>query len=107
MILQRTIGVLQGNDVKRKCFRRLIAGLAIGSLAAGPALAVTAQTNAARADAEDVGDVDSYSVEMGISRDDAESQLRLQVAAGDLDAALTSNMGSVFAGLWIEHRPDF
>lgn len=49
----------------------------------------------------------AMAAEYGISVDEANRRLELQVAAGDLQADLRRTEPSTFAGLWIEHAPRF
>lgn len=43
----------------------------------------------------------------GVTVDEALLRLELQDVTGDLDAELTENEADTFAGLWIEHTPEF
>ncbi|HEX7149901.1 MAG TPA: PKD domain-containing protein [Thermoanaerobaculia bacterium] len=52
-------------------------------------------------------DAASYASFAGVSVDEAVRRLQLQKEAGDLEAALTEEERATFAGLWIEHQPQF
>lgn len=54
-----------------------------------------------------LGDAGTYAKHHGVSVDEALRRFRLQDVAGRLDADLTANETDTFAGLWIEHSPDF
>lgn len=52
-------------------------------------------------------DAASYADEHRVSLDEAVRRLQLQSEIGALDAALSEAERSTFAGLWIEHEPEF
>ncbi|MFA5761870.1 MAG: hypothetical protein WC877_08970, partial [Dehalococcoidales bacterium] len=52
-------------------------------------------------------DAELYAKLNEVSVDEALIRLDLQNAAGELDAILTEKEADTFAGLWIEHTPDF
>jgi len=52
-------------------------------------------------------DAQVYASNMNVSVDEAILRFQLQDIAGDLDAELTTNETETFAGLWIEHTPEF
>ena len=52
-------------------------------------------------------DIMAYAVDLGIDYDTANYQLQIQDIAGDLDAELMVKEGDTFAGLWIQHTPQF
>jgi len=52
-------------------------------------------------------DAQVYASNMNVSVDEAILRFQLQDIAGDLDAELTTNETETFAGLWIEHIPEF
>jgi hypothetical protein len=52
-------------------------------------------------------DAQIYAEQNCITVDKALRRFELQNAAGDLDAALTANEADTFAGLWLEHEPEF
>lgn len=52
-------------------------------------------------------DVEMYAVEFGVSVDEALQRLALQDEAGKLQVALSSDYPKTFAGLWLEHTPEF
>jgi hypothetical protein len=66
----------------------------VGAAAAG-------EPDALRADAE------SYAAQFGVSVDEALSRLRLQQSIGALNARLQAEHPETFAGLTIEHQPQF
>lgn len=68
----------------------------------------------AQGDSEAVGeenpllyDAQAYASETGVSINEALRRLQLQDIAGELDAELTAKEKETFAGLWIEHKPEF
>src|SRR5215212_6772748 len=54
-----------------------------------------------------MGDAGSYAENEGISVDGTLQRRRISDIAGRLDADLTVNETETFAGLWIEHSPEF
>ena len=52
-------------------------------------------------------DTMEYASHVGVDFEEAERRLELQSLAGDLDAELSEHAGQTFAGLWIEHTPQF
>ena len=52
-------------------------------------------------------DAQVYASNMNVSLEEAILRFQLQDIAGDLDAELTTNETETFAGLWIEHTPEF
>jgi len=52
-------------------------------------------------------DAQVYASNMNVSVEEAIFRFQLQDIAGDLDAELTTNETETFAGLWIEHTPEF
>ncbi|HJH27157.1 MAG TPA: hypothetical protein C5S37_10425 [Methanophagales archaeon] len=52
-------------------------------------------------------DAQVYASNMNVSVEEAILRFQLQDIAGDLDAELTTNETETFAGLWIEHTPEF
>lgn len=52
-------------------------------------------------------EVQSYAEEYGITIEEAAQRLDWQNAIGDLNAALEANEAETFAGLWIEHEPEY
>lgn len=52
-------------------------------------------------------DAEVYAKCNGVTVDEALLRLNLQNAAGELDAILTEKEADTFAGLWIEHTPEF
>ncbi len=52
-------------------------------------------------------DAQIYADHMGVSVAEAVRRFDLQEAAGNLDAALTRQEAATFAGLWVQHTPDF
>lgn len=49
----------------------------------------------------------SYADAMGISLEEASRRLALQESIGELGASLAANEAGTFAGLWIEHEPEY
>jgi hypothetical protein len=52
-------------------------------------------------------DVISYASDQKIDIDTAIHRLALQNLAGNLDAALSGNEEDTYAGLWVQHSPQF
>src|SRR5215216_5181531 len=52
-------------------------------------------------------DAEIYAKNAGISLEEANLQFRISDTAGILQADLTANEAETFAGLWIEHSPEF
>ncbi len=52
-------------------------------------------------------DAKIYASNMGVSLDEALKRFGLQDIAGDLDAELSVKEAETFAGLWLEHTPEF
>lgn len=52
-------------------------------------------------------DAQFYADEYGISLEEAGQRLEWQSAIGELNATLEANEAETFAGLWIEHEPEF
>lgn len=58
-------------------------------------------------DDSSLGDAEIYAKNMGVSLDEALRRFHLQEVAGELDAKLSVNEPETFAGLWVEHSPEF
>ena len=54
-----------------------------------------------------VTDAQSYAADFGVTLDEALRRLSLQRDVGELDADLMLNEVETFAGLWIQHEPEF
>ena len=54
-----------------------------------------------------LGDAQVYASNMGVSLDEAIRRFQLQDIAGNLDAELSVKESETFAGLWLEHTPEF
>lgn len=52
-------------------------------------------------------DARTYAAEQGVPLEEAVRRLSLQDDLGDLDAELIAKEPGTFAGLWIQHQPDF
>lgn len=52
-------------------------------------------------------DAEMYASEQGVTVEEALRRLTLQDAIGDLDAELALNEQATFAGLWIQHAPQY
>ncbi len=52
-------------------------------------------------------DAEVYAADQGIDLNEAIQRLKLQTVIGDLDASLQTNEPDTFAGLWIQHRPEY
>ena len=54
-----------------------------------------------------VEDATTFAAAAGISVDEALRRLQLQKTVGELDAALEAEESATFAGLWIQHEPQY
>ena len=54
-----------------------------------------------------VQDATAYAAEYGVSVDEGIRRLELQRLVSDLDGALTKEEAASFAGLWIQHKPEY
>lgn len=52
-------------------------------------------------------DARMYADDFGVSLEEALTRLQLQEPAGKLGAALSANEADTFAGLWIQHEPEY
>jgi hypothetical protein len=52
-------------------------------------------------------DADIYASNMRVSFEEAVKRFKFQDIAGDLDAELSMNEAETFAGIWLEHVPEF
>jgi hypothetical protein len=52
-------------------------------------------------------DAEMYASKFGVDIDTAIHRLMIQDLIGDLDAELSANEASTYAGLWIQHIPEF
>jgi hypothetical protein len=52
-------------------------------------------------------DAKNYAIDYGVSLDEALRRLQLQEAIGELNAELYKSEQATFAGLWVEHTPQF
>jgi hypothetical protein len=52
-------------------------------------------------------DAAEYAEQFGVSQEEALRRFRVQDEAGELNAALQEGEPETFAGLWIQHEPDF
>lgn len=52
-------------------------------------------------------DAKVYAAHLGISTEEAMRRFKLQDAAGALEADLREKEAATFAGLWLEHTPEF
>ena len=52
-------------------------------------------------------DAQQYAADMGVDLDEAMRRLQYQDDIGKLRAALAANERDTFAGLWVQHQPDF
>lgn len=73
-----------------------------------PDIAVSKKTSVSlNRDQKTLKDVKMYADHQKIDLDTAAYRLALQDLAGNLDAALTKNVSDSYAGLWIQHSPQF
>ncbi len=91
-------------NLRRKLSLTLLAGLAILMIALLPKTALVAQN--ATEDPLSF-DAQGYATLFGITTEEALSRFALQDLAGQLDAALAEGEEDTFAGLWLEHSPNF
>ena len=92
---------------------RIAATIAVGALlvalvvAASIALSPGRQSPASiTSDALGV-DAQSYASDYDVTVEEARRRLNLQASVGSLDEELAANESATFAGLWIEHQPNF
>ena len=52
-------------------------------------------------------EAEGYAAHHGVSLEEAQNRFTLQRLAGELNAVLSDREGRTFAGLWIEHTPQF
>ena len=52
-------------------------------------------------------EAEGYAAHHGVSLEEAKNRFTLQRLAGELNAVLSDREGRTFAGLWIEHTPQF
>jgi hypothetical protein len=52
-------------------------------------------------------DAEQYAKDVGVTVDEAMKRLVYQDGIGELNAALQANEADTYAGLWIEHQPEF
>jgi len=55
----------------------------------------------------DPHDVEEYGLEYGVPAEEAANRLEMQMAAGELEERLSLAEPEAFAGLWLEHEPEF
>jgi hypothetical protein len=54
-----------------------------------------------------IDDATAYAAQYGVSVDEGIRRFVLVRAAGDLESALLAEESATFAGLWIQHEPEF
>lgn len=89
-----------------------LAVLVVGILAGAPSAQTNSDGSAASSQelSEDdplVQDARMYAAEFGVSLEEAVRRLRLQGPIGDLARNLTVEEQDTFAGLWIQHQPEY
>ena len=52
-------------------------------------------------------DAQMYAQQFGVSQEEAVTRLTLQDSIGELGAEIESNESATFAGLWIQHKPEY
>ena len=52
-------------------------------------------------------DAQAYADDLGVSAEEASRRLALQDSIGELGASLQTNEADSFAGLWVEHEPEY
>ena len=89
-------------NFKHKKFLLAVVLVVIAASVAGTLIILGAKTdNSVSSDAE------SYAEHHGVTVDETTHRFSLQREAGLLDAELSSKEAETFAGLWIEHTPEF
>jgi len=73
----------------------------------GPAATGTPLGAPLNADEALLQDAQQYAQDVGVDLDEAVRRLQYQDDIGRLNATLTANERESFAGLWVEHQPDF
>lgn len=54
-----------------------------------------------------IKDTEEYALAMDISLEEAIQRLSLQDVIGELEAQLTINEQNTYAGLWVQHQPEY
>lgn len=87
----------------------VIVTLAILSAPTYPSFAQTTERAnlAAQVDNALIMDAKAYVSVMGVDMDEAIRRLQLQDGIGELNRELTEKEGETFAGLWIQHQPEY
>ena len=89
----------------------LLAVMLMMSMAFVPAVSAQEQDNDGKPALDDkdalLYDAQIYASNTGVSIDEALRRFQLQDIAGELDAELSMNETGTFAGLWVEHTPEF
>lgn len=92
--------------------RRVFAVIVTLAILSAPTYPSFAQTTeganlAAQVDNALIMDAKAYASVMGVDMDEAIRRLQLQDDIGELNRELTEKEGETFAGLWIQHQPDY
>lgn len=90
----------------RRVFAVIVA-LAILSAPTHPSFAQSIEAPTAQADEALIRDAKEYASTIGVDLDEAIRRLQLQSAIGELNRELTEKEGDTFAGLWIQHQPEY
>ncbi len=88
--------------LRRICLLAVLSISSIAMMAAKPAVQGPVKDNDPI-----VRDAEVYAADLGIGLQEAMRRLSLQIPAGKLSANLAANETNTFAGLWIQHAPDF
>jgi hypothetical protein len=84
----------------------LLAVLLVGSVFGG--MNTQGNNSSGTPDKKDpIYDAQAYASDTGVNINEALLRFQLQNIAGELDAELTAKEAKTFAGLWIEHTPEF
>ncbi len=81
--------------------------LAQGPGGVNPGAASAAETGAANEAEARARDAQAYAAHYGVDLQEAIRRLQLQRPIGELGAALETGERGTYAGLWIQHKPDF
>lgn len=87
--------------------RRVYVLIVLLALIAASTVSVVAQAPQGNGVGIRVRDAQQYAADYGVSVAEALRRFQLQDLAGELDATLTARESGIFAGLWVQHIPEF
>ena len=92
---------------------RIVATIAVGAILVALVVAASLALSPGTQDTTPITtdalgmDAQSYAADFGVTIEEARRRLNLQDSVGLLDEGLTANESATFAGLWIQHEPEF